>query len=260
MTCQIRYILLSLLHAPAVFAFQPLITDDTGTQGSGGNQVEFSWNRQRLESTGDTTRTFTRSLTYTRGITDAIDVYGGVSQVRVGSPVPGTDTHGHGNPVLGLKWRFYENEDEKFSVGFKPEIQFHASADYEERGLGNGHNGYSGTLILTRETAFGAVHLNYAFTQVNYALDANRNAHRRHLHRLNVAPVFELAEQWQVGVDLGLTTNSHRTERAAMGYAELGVIWSPGKDLDFALGWIAFLGDGEPRSSTLTAGVTWRFK
>jgi len=34
-------------------AFQPLITDDTGTQGSGGNQLELSLNEDRAEAAGN---------------------------------------------------------------------------------------------------------------------------------------------------------------------------------------------------------------
>ncbi|RPI46063.1 MAG: hypothetical protein EHM59_08495 [Betaproteobacteria bacterium] len=250
----------SALQAAPALAFQPLITDDTGTQGAGGNQLEFASNWQELKSEGDTTKTDTLALVFTRGITDALDIYAGVSHGQVRSSNPTYEAHGHSNPVLGLKWRLYENEDKKFGVAVKPEIQFGAPADYERLGLGNGHSGYSGLIIFSQETNFGALHINYGFTLVNYALESNRTDHRRKLHRLSLAPVFDVGAGWKLGIDLGLTTNSHRTERATMGYAELGAIWSPSEDLDFALGAIRFVGDGELRSHTLTAGVTWRFR
>ena len=46
----------------SAFAFQPLITDDTGTQGEGGNQLEFSFNQDREKAAGDTVRVQELSL------------------------------------------------------------------------------------------------------------------------------------------------------------------------------------------------------
>jgi len=241
-------------------AFQPLVTDDTGTQGSGGNQVEFAAFRQRFTSLGDTTRTWTYPVVYTRGITDALDVYAGVSFVRVRHAGPDEDTKGTGNPVLGVKWRAWEDEARKLSVGLKPEIQFDVSDDVERRSLGAGRTGYGLALLLTQETEFGAVHVNLAANHVRYSLPENVDFHRRNLYRISAAPVFDVGEHWRLAADLGVTTHPHRSEGATMGYAELGAIWSPSKDLDFALGYIAALHDGEQRVRTWTASLTWRFR
>ena len=247
-------------YAPAATAFQPLVTDDTGTQGAGGNQVELALNRQEFRSEGIKSTTKTIPVVYTRGVTETLDLYAGVSHGRIDSDDPGVEARGHGNPLLGAKWRIYEHEAQKFSIGFKPEVQFGSSADDERRGISIGRNGFSGSMIVTQETSFGAVHANYAYARINYALEANRSAQRSNLHRLSVAPVFELGSVWRLAIDAGITTNPRRRERARMGFIETGGIWSPVKDLDLALGWIQFLGDGEPRASTLTAGLTWRFR
>src|SRR5512134_3402934 len=66
---------LPAMFASSTAAFQPLITDDTGTQGAGGNQVELALNRQEVKGAGDTTITRTLPLVFTRGITDALDLY-----------------------------------------------------------------------------------------------------------------------------------------------------------------------------------------
>jgi hypothetical protein len=248
------------IHAPVALSFQPLVTDDSGTQGAGGNQIEIALDRQEFDSTGDTTRTRTLPLVYTRGITDTLDGYVEVSHVRVRSTIAASDTEGRGNPAVGLKWRFYDDTARKFSVAFKSEMQFGVSTDAESRGLGSGRTGYSGLIIVTQGTGFGAVHVNYGFTRASYALEANRNANRRGLHSLSGASVFEVVAGWNLAIDLGVTTNPDRTQRAQMGYAEFGVIWSPRNDLDVALGMIRHIGDGEPRSTVLTAGVTWRFR
>jgi hypothetical protein len=253
--------ILGILSAtPAALAFQPLITDDTGTQGAGGNQLELAVNRQRLASVGDTTTTWTAPLVYTRGLTDALDLYAGGSFVRIRTTTPDGDTEGPGNPVLGMKWRAWEDEARGLSIGVKPEIQRGVSDDAEQRGLGTGRTGYGLALLLTQETGFGAIHVNAAADRVRYALPQNAAFHRRNLYRFSVAPVFDVGEHWKLAADAGVTTHPHRPERATMGYALLGGIWSPSKDLDFALGYIAALHDGEQRLRTWTAGVTWRFR
>lgn len=43
------------VHVLPVSAFQPLVTDDTGTQG-GGNQIELSINERRTRTGGATER------------------------------------------------------------------------------------------------------------------------------------------------------------------------------------------------------------
>lgn len=52
------------------FAFQPLITDDTGTQGAGGNQLEFSYGHDKTKTAGESERVHSVPVTYTRGLTD----------------------------------------------------------------------------------------------------------------------------------------------------------------------------------------------
>ena len=54
----VALLLLAGLSSPAL-ALQPLITDDTGTQGSGGNQLELSFSEERAKSDGNTDRTGT---------------------------------------------------------------------------------------------------------------------------------------------------------------------------------------------------------
>jgi hypothetical protein len=58
---------LLLAFAPVALWFQPLITDDTGTQGAGGNQIEIALDRLEFNSAGATTKTRTLPLVYTRG-------------------------------------------------------------------------------------------------------------------------------------------------------------------------------------------------
>lgn len=246
--------------APAAFAFQPLVTDDTGTQGTAGNQLEFAINRDRASSSASTDTTRTLSLVFTRGLTDALDVFVQASHVSIRSDVPGTDADGAGNPSLGAKWRFFENEASKTSLALKPELLLPVSVAKEGAGLGSGRTSPGLTLILTQEVSFGAIHANLAASRDRYrdptvSPDATTT-------RASIAPVWDVAPQWKLALDVGVETQDGGGTKIRSNFAELGAIYSPSESLDFALGLIHGRDNDNPRVTTTSAtlGVTWRFK
>jgi hypothetical protein len=241
-------------------AFQPLVTDDTGTQGAGGNQLEAAYNRTADKAPEAKVVTREVPLVFTRGIGDALDLYAGLSNQRIVPTAPATVEHGWSNAFFGAKWRFYENEASKLSFALKPEIQFPVSRSKEARGLGTARTSYSVNLVMTQETGFGAVHANLVAAHVNHADDALNAAERRTHYRLSVAPVWDVAEGWKLALDAGLVTNPDSSARARMGYLELGAIYSPGKDLDLAFGIVRNVGDGTSSTTQATLGLTWRFR
>ncbi|MFA6312159.1 MAG: transporter [Sterolibacterium sp.] len=254
---------LLLVASPTAWAFQPLVTDDTGTQGQDGNQLEFSVDHDREESAGVTNSTRTLPFTYTRGLSDTLDAFVSVNHSRLSSSVPGSDASGSGNPSLGLKWRFYENEASKMSFALKPELLLPVGADKEAAGLGTGRSSYGLTLILTRETGFGAVHANLA---------AGRNRYRDTLASpdpdtstvaLSIAPVWDLNDRWKLALDVGTEWEREAAgNKSRSNFVELGAIYSPSKDLDLAFGILRRSDDATPGSTVYaaTAGITWRFK
>jgi hypothetical protein len=244
----------------SALAFQPLITDDTGTQGSGGNQLEFSFIEDRAETAGEIERVRTLPVVYTRGLSDALDVFAGLSHVRVRPAAPESDVNGNGNPSVGAKWRFYEDEASRTSFALKPEILLPVSAERESAGLGTGKTSANLTLILTQEVPFGAVHLNAGVGRERFR-DTAVNPDVR-ITRVSFAPVWDIDEQWKIALDVG--TESARTVGATVraNFVELGVIWAQSKNLDFALGLVRASDDGSPGTTTHTAnaGITWRFR
>jgi len=254
--------LLALSIGAAAFpaaAFQPLVTDDTGTQGKGGNQVELSVDEDRTREAGETTRTRTVPFTYTRGLTDALDVFAGVSNVRIHSSIPGVGASGSGNPVLGAKWRFHEMEESKTSFALKPEILLPVSRVREESGLGNGRVSAALTLVATREVSFGAVHANLAVARHRFR---DPEAARSTIFGASIAPVWDVAPRWKLALDVGYEREKTGGVTTRARYAELGAIYSPSEDLDFALGVIRGTNSADPRAwtSSATLGVTWRFR
>lgn len=249
---------MALLAGPSS-AFQPLITDDTGTQGTGGNQLEVAYNRttDRLAGARDLTHEF--PLVFTRGITDALDVYLAGAYQRL-APAAQPAERGFGNTALGVKWRFYENEASKLSLALKPEVQFPVSRSREGRGLGTARTSYGMALLMTQETSFGAVHANLAAERVDYADAAIEAGERRLRYRASVAPVWDIAENWKLALDTGIVTNPDASAKRYLGYVEAGAIYSPGKDLDLALGIIRNVRDGQVKTTQATLGLTWRFR
>jgi hypothetical protein len=240
-------------------AFQPLVTDDTGTQGAGGNQIEAAYNRTVERAAGARAVVHEVPLVYTRGITEALDLYFGGAYQRLTADGAPTE-RGWGNTAFGAKWRFYENETSKLSLALKPEVQFPVSKSRELRGLGAARASYALGLLMTQETGFGAVHANLAAEKIDYADAALDAAERRTRYRASLAPVWDVTEQWKLALDAGIVTNPERTAKRYFGYVEVGAIYSPSKGLDFALGIIRNVRDGEARTTLATVGVTWRFR
>jgi hypothetical protein len=189
-------------------------------------------------------------VTYTRGLTDALDGFVG-SAYQVSSP------KGWGNVGLGLKWRFLENETDKYSLALKPEILLPVSRADEAAGLGNGELSYGMTFIASMETGFGELHFNLEAARNNY--DDSTITDRKNFWRASVAPVWAVAEHWKLALDLGVQTNADATEDATMGFVELGVAYTPNDSFDLSFGLIRDVMDGSADTTTATTQVTWHF-
>lgn len=128
---RLRSIILSLTASFSVLcsipahAYFPFITDDTGTQGQGGNQLELNYIFIKERGVGlaedgtyypgefGTSNSF--PMTYTRGLTDDLDVFVGI--IRQTSP-----TNGWMNSSIGFKWRFAGDAEEGWSFAIKPAL------------------------------------------------------------------------------------------------------------------------------------------
>src|SRR5690606_33018477 len=106
----------------SALALQPLITDDTDAQGAGRNQLEGAFDRERVRNPDERSTQHTVTVVYTRGLTDALDGYIEASHVRLRTSAADGDARGSGNPAVGFKWRFWEDEAAKHSVALKPEV------------------------------------------------------------------------------------------------------------------------------------------
>lgn len=242
------------------FALQPLITDDTGTQGRGGNQLELSLTGDRSSVGGALTRTSIWDVVFTRGLTDRLDVFVGASHLQIRTYDPAMDTRGTGNPMIGLKWRLIESEGASGSFALKPEIGLPVSQSNEAGGFGTGKTSFALTGIYTRQVPFGDLHVNLTFGRERYrnamiSPDATTT-------RFSLAPVWNLDEQWKLVLDVGVVSKRAGDENLRSSFIEMGTIYSPNADFDLAFGLVRAANNADPREtvSTATTGITWRFK
>jgi hypothetical protein len=256
---QLLLLMIAGFSLPA-FAFQPLITDDTGTQGRGGNQFEFSLTEDRSQTAGASERSRSLPVVYTRGLSESIDLFAGASHEKISPAGAEGDASGGGNPSIGAKWRFFENEESGSSLAIKPEIVFPVSAGRERSGLGSGKISGRLSLIASQQLPFGAIHLNAGVGNERYRDD--QGTPDATTTRFSLAPVWDVSEQLKLALDLGAQSARSAGTTLRSNFVELAAIYSPDKDLDFALGVIRSSDSDSPRttSTAATAGVTWRFR
>ena len=291
---------LCALGSVSAYALQPLNTDDTGTQGAGGNQLELSVDSTRLRESGQfgrsgRDRTTETAVTYTRGITETLDVSLGVPYLRnrPGLKDPGTGEHdkstsGMGNTSISAKWRFFDNEASGTSLAIAPEILIPVSSSRQKDDLGAGRVSGGVALLLTQEVPFGAVHVNLGVGKERMRSLKNvenpgdrQSAQSNRSTSFSVAPVWEVTETFQLALDVGvervkegkvryedglggedMTRSLSRTGR----FVGLGAIWTPHKDVDLALGYFRSKMNGSnshavatEKEDSIRAGVTFRF-
>jgi hypothetical protein len=248
------------LFATHAAALQPLITDDTSTQGSGGNQLEVSLNQSRITTSGVSDRSGSLAAVYTRGVAETVDLYAGGLYVHLHPDGGQHEARGAGNPTLGGKWRFLDTTAEGTSAAAKLEFLMPVSNSAETAGLGSASMGGNLTFILSQDLPFGAIHVNASAGRLRYRASGN-NPDSTPM-RLSAAPVWQLNPQWRLALDLGALWVRSSEQRVRTGFVELGAIWSPNDDLDLALGAIQTADNQNPRTRALaaTAGLTWRFR
>jgi hypothetical protein len=251
-------------------ALQPLITDDTGTQGAGGNQLEVSFNRERTRTDGEegeegergkTERVRSVPVAYTYGVTETLDVYGGVehARIRIRDAEEKDSASGFVNTVIGAKWRFFENEASGTSLAIKPEVALPVSSQREKDGLGTGRTSGSLTFILSQDLPFGSVHFNAGVGRDRFRhSEDNPSASIRHF---SVAPVWDISEQWKLALDVGVDRERSDGHTVRTRYSEIAASYAPSENLEFALGYIRATDDEHPKSKThgLMFGLTWCF-
>ncbi len=244
----------------ATLALQPLITDDTGTQGEGNKQIEVGFVDERASLSGETTRTRALPLVFTWGATETLDLYVGVTPTMIRSDAPGADADGLGNTALGAKWRFMDNADTGTSLALKTEVRLPVSSAQEASGLGTGVTSYGLTLILSQDVSFGSLHFNLARGRDEFRSESL--IPQADSLRTSFAPIWNVSEEWKLALEVGRESVSSAGDSTSSQFVQLGAIYSPSENLDLAFGILQSNDSATPQTTTTTAtaGLTWRFK
>lgn len=224
-------------------AAHPLVTDDTGTQGTGNHQLEF--NTDRFRDSG--LRNRVAAFTYTYGASPSLDLFANL-------PYSLSTPSGISDVSVGGKWRFWEQDTT--SIAIKPELLL--PSGNVERELGTGRTGLLTTLLMTHDAEPWTFHANIGFQLTRYRDALREEAVRRTIWRASAAATYAVSEQTVLVLDVGTARNAERAVRANPAFALVGVIFSPTPDVDVDFGVKVGMNRAEVNRQ-VGAGLTIRF-
>lgn len=239
----------------ASWAAHPLITDDTGTQGTGKFQIEASgtWLSDKSNEGGEGAKEVDSFATvvFTGGIAENADLAVTVPYVWTEATSAGTAAKesGFSDTVIEAKWRFFEKE--KLSMALKPGVVIPTGDD--EKGLGTGHYGYTAFLIATYEAEPGAFDANLGYLHLE-----NRAEDRVDRWFASLSVRYKVSEQWKLAGEAGAARNPDAASSSNPAFAQAGVIFSPKENLDLSAGYLFGLNDADI-DQTVRVGITLRF-
>jgi len=260
-----------LISSGTAFGAHPLITDDTGTQGKGKFQLEvnseftkekeqqYNSDEDKWETKKETGGELATVLSY--GITDNVDIVLGFPYQWKKTKIDGvvtTEPTGQGDGIsdmsLEVKWKFYEKDGLSFAL--KPGITL-PSGD-ENKGLGNGKMSYGLVFITTKEIAPFAFHVNLAYTNNEYKLQADKDANRKGIWHASVASEVEVIKDLKAVANIGIERNQDKTSDTHPAFILGGLIYSISENVAIDFGIKGGLNKPETDLTFLT-GIAFKF-
>ena len=240
-------LLLSILPGLATAA-HPLVSDDTGTQGTDKWQYEMNTDLGTYETSGSNTTARQVNATLTYGMSDDLDIALNLPWLGV-APDGMPNTSGIGDVSIIAKWRIYDRDG--LSWALKPQINF-ATGDASQ-GLGNGKTGAGINGLMTFISGQWTVLGNIGTTWNNNSLGV-----RTTRWNFSAAALFSPSDELKLAIDMGTYQNADQLNNVNPAFVLLGVIWSPNKALDIDLGIKHGLNDSEVKRN-VGAGITLHF-
>lgn len=231
---------ISLAFVALAQAYFPLITDDTGTQGAGGNQIEIDYlfNKSNnavfddagryVKDTQGTSNAF--PLSYTYGVSENVDIFLGMS--RQTSPISGWQSS-----AVGLKWVFAGDQTKGWSAAIKPTLTLPVSKTMQDNGLGPAKTNVSVALISSYLADTHEWHFNIGYGSNRLSVTDNTESERSNLWAASLAPVLVLDPQWKLAFDLGIQTNPTYNSRYSA-FGEIALVYKPVDNVQLGLGLI----------------------
>jgi hypothetical protein len=215
--------LIIAMAAQPAFAAHPLITDDTGTQGTGKVQVEitgeYSMDKELAAGVTEKTRGGKFGATVTVGVHERVDLVFGIPYELYSEHENGTlagRESGPGDANFDVKWRFFDKNG--WSLAAKPGIALPTGDD--KRGLGNGRAGYKFFLIGTKEMSPWAFHVN-----LGYIRNENKIGDEKNLWHTSAAAEFEVVKNLKIVANVGAERNADVNDNTPPVFALGGLIY-----------------------------------
>ena len=210
-----------LFSSKEVYSAHPLLTEDTGTQGKGGWQLEVNGERQRdpqpATEEAPVLRATQSGTTLSYGITETIDFKIDVPYLR---------HQGILDTGIGFKWRFYEEGPLSFGTLFGV---FFPTGD-EQKGLGTGRTNAGALGIVSWQGERWEFH-SHAGARSNH----NTIGQRDWLGHVSAAAMYRVWQPFRVLVDVAWDSNP-QADSGALRNTVVGFIWSVTKDFDLDAG------------------------
>lgn len=233
---------LVFLFPAGAYGAHPLLTEDTGTQGKGGWQLEVNGERQKDPQPSSEDAPVIRALqsgtTLSYGVTDSVDFKVDVPYVR---------HQGILDVAAGLKWRFYEEGPLSFGTVFG--LYFPTGDEQQGLGTGKTNAGLLGVASWQGER--------WEFHS-SAGLRSNQNVigQRDWLGHFSAAAMYRVWQPFRVLVDVAWDSNP-QAESGAFRNTVVGFIWSVTKDFDLDAG--VRKGNDAAVESALLFGLTLRW-
>jgi hypothetical protein len=210
-----------LLVTSNAYGAHPLLTEDTGTQGKGGWQLEVNGERQkdpRPDEDVPPLRAIQSGSTLSYGLTETIDAKVDVPYLR---------HEGILDVGVGFKWRFYEKDELSFGV----QAGLFLPTGDEEKGLGTGKTNAGVLGIASWQGERWEFHSSFG-VRSNHNLIGQRDW----LAHFSAATLYRVWQPFRVLLDLSWDSNPE-VERGALRNTVVGFIWSLTKDFDLDAGY-----------------------
>ena len=237
--------------ATAAFAAHPLITDDTGTMGTGKAQLEMNGEYGHEKEDGVTTKTTQGDACFSYGLGEAVDLVIDLPYLhsREKSEDGTVSENGFSDTAIEIKWRFFEHED--LSLAIKPGLTLPTGND--EKGLGAGKATYSLFFVASQEMDPWAFHLNLGYIKNENTLDEEKD-----LWHASIASTVALTEDLTAVANLGVESNTDKLASTDPAFFLAGLVYALSEEFDLDCGIKYGLNDPET-DYTVLAGVTWKF-
>jgi len=235
----------ALAAAPEARAAHPVISEDPGTQGTGGVELEIGFAAQDGEPGGGKAAQLSTQVAI--GLAPAVDLLV-VPRYLWLRPADAASERGIGDTSLDLKWRFVDGDVVQLAVRAGAELP---SGD-ASKGLGADGTGWHALLAL-------AVAVDPAQWLANVGYVRSRvRGERTHLPFASTALIAPADGALRGFVEVAAQANADAARSTWPAVARTGVMWKAAPWLDLDVGAEGRLNRAAPRA-TLLAGATMRW-